>query len=94
MRITLVIPQMLRSTVDGAGTLRLSLEEEATLRQLLDELALTHPALERRLRDETRTLRRYVNFYVDGTECRALDGAATALGDGVEVRIVPSVAGG
>ncbi|SDP52495.1 Molybdopterin converting factor, small subunit [Actinopolyspora xinjiangensis] len=94
MRITLVIPRMLRSTADGAGRLRLSLEERATLRQLLDELAISHPALERRLRDETRTLRRYVNFYVDGTECRALDGAATTLSDGAEVMIVPSVAGG
>ncbi|MFG1774247.1 MoaD/ThiS family protein [Nocardia salmonicida] len=50
--------------------------------------------MERRLRDERGALRRYVNFYVDGDECRLLDGQDTAVGAGTEVMIIPSVAGG
>ncbi|MFD2398472.1 MoaD/ThiS family protein [Prauserella oleivorans] len=53
-----------------------------------------YPALERRLRDEQGGLRRYVNFYVDGEECRRLAGPATPLRPDAEVVIIPSVAGG
>jgi molybdopterin converting factor small subunit len=68
--------------------------EPATLGSLLDVLAERYPALERRLRDEQAVLRRYVNFYVDGEECRHSGGAATVLPDEAEVQIIPSVAGG
>jgi molybdopterin converting factor small subunit len=64
------------------------------LGSLLDVLASQYPALERRLRDEQAGLRRYVNFYVDGEECRHSGGAATALREATEVQIIPSVAGG
>ena len=57
-------------------------------------LAERYPALERRLRDEQAGLRRYVNFYVDGEECRRLGGPSAALRDRGEVQIIPSVAGG
>jgi molybdopterin converting factor small subunit len=46
------------------------------------------------LRDERGSLRRYVNFYVEGEECRRLSGASTPLSAGAEVMITPSVAGG
>lgn len=94
MRITVHLPAMLRPRADGAARLEFDLDGATTLDDLLDEIALRHPALERRLRDESRALRRYVNFYLAGEECRSLDGAATTLTDGQEVRVVPSVAGG
>lgn len=94
MSITVKLPQTLRGTAGGVTSVRVDTPRETTLAGLLDELAGSHPALERRLRDETRTLRRYVNFYIDGEECRALNGPATPLRDGDEVRVVPSVAGG
>ncbi|WP_017976226.1 MoaD/ThiS family protein [Actinopolyspora halophila] len=93
-RVTLRLPGMLRTNVGGAGGLRVTLTDGGTLGSLLDELARTHPALERRLRDEAGTLRRHVNFYVDGEECRVLRGVDTVLRDGGEVRVIPSVAGG
>lgn len=94
MRVTLLLPQMLRASADGAARLELDLDGEPTLAGALDAVRTRHPALERRLRDETRTLRRYVNFYVDGEECRNLDGAATHLAEGAEIHVIPSVAGG
>jgi molybdopterin converting factor small subunit len=39
-------------------------------------------------------LRRYINLYVDGEECRRLAGPDTVLRGGAELQILPSVAGG
>ncbi|MCA1187437.1 MULTISPECIES: MoaD/ThiS family protein [Saccharopolyspora] len=93
MRVTLVLPLLLRE--HAGGRQRLEVEPgEATLAGVLDVVAARHPALERRLRDESRGLRRHVNFYLDGEECRWLDGAGSEVRDGTEVRVIPSVAGG
>ncbi|MEU4813732.1 MoaD/ThiS family protein [Nocardia fluminea] len=85
------LPSMLRTYVDGAKELDV---DGATLKQVLDALRERSPGLERRLRDERGALRRYVNFYVDGDECRLLDGQDTTVSAGTEVMIIPSVAGG
>lgn len=88
---TVHLPSMLRATADGASELEV---DAATLGAALDALGARFPALERRLRDERGTLRRYVNFYVDGEECRRLAGVDTPLSARTEVMIIPSVAGG
>lgn len=89
--VTVHLPSMLRPNAGGAAELEVS---GATLGGVLDELAARYPALERRLRDESGKLRRYVNFYVDGEECRRLQGVDTPLAAAAEVMIIPSVAGG
>lgn len=86
-----LLPSVLRPHAAGARELDI---DGATLRQVLDVVRERSPALERRLRDESGALRRYVNFYVDGDECRTLDGLDTALDAGTEVMIIPAVAGG
>ena len=94
MRITVLLPGVLREKAGGASKLDVEVAEPATLGTLLDVLAKEYPALERRLRDEQAGLRRYVNFYVDGEECRSSGGAGVALREAAEVHIIPSVAGG
>ena len=94
MRITVLLPGTLREKAGGESRLDVELGEPATLGALLDALAQRYPALERRLRDEQAGLRRYVNFYVDGEECRHRGGPAAVLRDAAEVQIIPSVAGG
>lgn len=89
--VVVLLPAMLRPLAGGAGTIEV---DAPTLDAVLDSLGAEFPALERRLRNETGALRRYVNFYVDGEECRRLDGAKTSLADAKEVQIIPSVAGG
>nr|WP_255481844.1 MoaD/ThiS family protein [Amycolatopsis sp. SID8362] len=88
------MPGTLREKAGGEAKLAVEVGEPATLGALLDALAQRYPALERRLRDEQAGLRRYVNFYVDGEECRALGGTGALLRDAAEVQIIPSVAGG
>lgn len=94
MRITVLLPGVLREKAGGEARLVVDVAEPATLGTLLDVLAKEYPALERRLRDEQAGLRRYVNFYVNGEECRFCGGPEAALHDDAEVQIIPSVAGG
>jgi sulfur-carrier protein len=94
MRITVVLPNVLRQHAAGIGRLELDLKPDSTLRSALDLLTELHPALEWRLRDEQGALRRYVNLFVDGEECRRLAGADTPLRAGAEIQVIPSIAGG
>ena len=95
--ITILVPAALRSEAGGAAKLTVASpvpSAPGTLGDLLDEVAEAWPRLERRIRDEQGRLRRYVNIYVDGEDCRTMAGMATAVPDGAEVQVLPSVAGG
>jgi sulfur-carrier protein len=61
---------------------------------VLDSLAATHPALERRVRDEIGRTRVHVNLFVDADNIRDLDGVETTVTDGSEVSIIPAISGG
>ncbi len=88
----MLLPGPLRGEAGGAS--RLSVDAGGTLGAVLDELAAGHPRLARRIRDERGELRRYVNVYVDGEDCRQSGGLATPVAEGAEVQVLPSVAGG
>ncbi|MDV6014694.1 MoaD/ThiS family protein [Haloechinothrix sp. LS1_15] len=91
MAVTVRLPSVLRELANGAGYLDAS---GSTLGEVLDGIGARYPMLERRLRDEQGELRRYVNFYVDGQECRAIGGTAAPVEENAEVMVIPSVAGG
>jgi sulfur-carrier protein len=81
----------------GRGRFEVALGESAspaTVADVLDALAQQRPALERRLRDETGQVRRFVNLYVDGADVRGSAGVQTPVRDGAELLVIPSVAGG
>ncbi|MEU1248961.1 ubiquitin-like small modifier protein 1 [Micromonospora arida] len=90
--VTVLLPGPLRGEAGGAS--RLNVTAAGTLRAVLDEMAVAHPRLGRRIRDERGELRRYVNVFVDGEDCRHSGGLATPVKDGAEVQVLPSVAGG
>jgi len=90
--ITVLLPGVLRA--DAGGSARLDVDASGTLGGVLDALGVRWPRLARRLRDEQGELRRYVNVYVDGEDCRRLAGLATPVRDGAEIQLLPSVAGG
>lgn len=87
------LPAALASECGGARHLTVDLDDEATLADVLDQIAATHPRLGRRLRDEAGHLRRYVNIYVGDDESRRLQGLATPVA-GHDIQILPSIAGG
>lgn len=80
--------------VDAGGERRLSVTADGDLRAVLDEVSSRWPRLGRRIRDERGELRRYVNVYVDGEDCRQAGGLDTPVPSGAEVQVLPSVAGG
>lgn len=92
--VKLLVPRLLQPLVGGNGELQLDVGEGAPLGELLDAVAAQFPVLGRRLRDETGTLRRFVNIYLDGDDVRRLQGLKTRIAAGQELMIIQSVAGG
>jgi sulfur-carrier protein len=90
--ITVLVPGVLRA--EAGGESRLSLPAVSTLGAVFDEIDDRWPRLARRIRDEQGELRRYVNVYIDGQDCRDVAGLATPVPDGAEIQVLPSVAGG
>jgi sulfur-carrier protein len=93
MSVRLSLPGALRPLVGGGKTVELNCPA-GSLAEVLDAVAADYPALGRRIRDEQGALRRYVNVYVDGQDVRAIGGAQAVVGEGAEVLVLPSVAGG
>jgi sulfur-carrier protein len=93
--VVVKVPSALRAHTGGQRTIPVSVPAVgAPLADVLDQLARVHPALVRRLRDETGEVRRFVNLYVDGVDVRTEGGLATPVRPGAEVLVLPSVAGG
>jgi molybdopterin converting factor small subunit len=90
--ITVLVPGVLRG--ETAGESSVVVDPAPTLGAVLDEVGRRWPRLERRIRDEQGALRRYVNVYVDGEDCRRQSGLDTPVRDGAEIQLLPSVAGG
>lgn len=93
MSVEVRLPGVLAEHCDGRRTLTVEPPPE-TVKDLLDVLEGQHPRLCRRLRDETGSLRRHVNVFVDGENIRTGAGLATPLGGDAHVQVLPSVAGG
>jgi molybdopterin synthase sulfur carrier subunit len=95
MTAVLTLPGVLRAHAGGHAEVTVAIDDAtSTVRSVLDALSLEHPALVRRIRDEQGRLRRFVNFYVDDTDVRDLQGLETPVPDGARLLVIPSVAGG
>ena len=92
--ITILVPGALRADAGGEGRLQLENADATTLGDVLDTVASRWPLLHRRIRDDQGQIRRYVNVFVDGEDCRHSGGLGTPVRDGTEVQVIPSVAGG
>lgn len=92
--VTVLVPSLLRPFTGGAAELALDVDGPVAVGRLLDAIGAVHPVFNRRIRNETGALRRYVNVYVAGEDVRRLDGLDTAVAPGQEVMVIQSVAGG
>jgi molybdopterin converting factor small subunit len=92
MTVMVLVPGALRA--ESGGESKIAVSAGGTLGAVLDELARTRPRLERRIRDEQGQLRRYVNVYINGEDCRVLANQDSAVPDNAEIQILPSIAGG
>lgn len=94
MAVSVLIPALLAEHTGGQRKLQVATQGAVSVGAVLDSLAGEHPIFDRRVRDETGAVRRYVNLYLDGNDIRALDGLDTRVREGQEMLIVQSVAGG
>lgn len=95
MRVRVRLPTQLRNLAAGASSVVVVVDSTpVTVGSVLDSLAATHPALERRVRDETGRTRVHVNLFVGADNIRDLDGVETAVADGSDVSIIPAISGG
>jgi molybdopterin converting factor small subunit len=91
MSVSVRIPTILRTYTDGAAEVS---GEGGTLREVLQKLDVDYPGIGGRILDETGKIRRFVNVYVGEEDVRFVDGLDTATPDGVQISVIPAVAGG
>ena len=85
------VPAVLRADCKGASELSIS---ASSVRDVLEELERSHPSLHRNICDETGSVRRHINLFVNSTHVRDRAGLDTALVPGDVVTILPAVSGG
>jgi molybdopterin synthase sulfur carrier subunit len=85
------IPTQLRPLAGGQREVAV---EGSTVGEALKALDAAHPGFQDRLFDETGTLRRFVNVFVDEEDVRFLTGLETEVRAGQVISVVPAVAGG
>jgi molybdopterin synthase sulfur carrier subunit len=85
------IPTPLRKVTNGEANVS---AEGGNVREMIDDLERQFPGMRERLCDDDGSLRRFVNVFVGDEDIRFMQGLDTTLEDGVQVSIVPAVAGG
>jgi len=91
MTVTIHLPGVLRACCGGASELSLS---ASSVRVALEQIERSYPALYRSVCDETGTVRRHVNLFVNTSHMRDREGLDTALAPGDVITILPAVSGG
>jgi molybdopterin converting factor small subunit len=85
------IPTPLRQYTGKQPTVEV---KAGTIAEALSSLTTKHPDLRRHLYTEDGKLRSFVNVYLNDDDVRYLQKDATAVKDGDNISIVPSIAGG
>ena len=85
------IPTPLRQYVGKQASVEV---QGKTVAEAMTALVARHPDLRRHLYTEDGKLRAFVNLYVNDEDIRYLQKEATALNEGDNISIVPSIAGG
>jgi len=85
------IPTPLRQYVGKQATVEVA---AGTVAEALNALVAKHPEVRRHLYTDEGKLRAFVNLYVNDEDIRYLQKEATAVNEGDNISIVPSIAGG
>jgi sulfur-carrier protein len=94
LRVVVRLASALQPHAAGAPRVHLDLPAPVTVGAVLDALAVAHPGIGRRIRDEAGAVRRHVNVFVGPYNTRDLDDVDTVVPDGAEVALIPAVSGG
>ena len=91
MAVSVRIPTPLRKFTNGQSDVEI---EGESVGEVIDNLEASHNGIKEKLIDESGSIRRFVNVYLNEEDIRFLEGADTEVKDGDSVTIVPAIAGG
>jgi molybdopterin synthase sulfur carrier subunit len=89
--VSVRVPTILRTYTKGESEVA---AEGATLAEVLDDLDARYAGIKGRILDDQGALRRFVNVYVGNDDVRFLDNLQTPTPEGVQISVIPAVAGG
>ena len=85
------IPTPLRKLTNNEELIEVNAK---TIGDAIVELQSRYPGIQERLLDDSGSVRRFVNVYVNEEDIRFLSNQQTQLKDGDEISIIPAIAGG
>jgi len=85
------IPTPLRKLTNNEELIEI---DAKTIGDAIVELQSRYPGIQERLLDDSGSVRRFVNVYVNEEDIRFLENQKTQLKDGDEISIIPAIAGG
>ena len=91
MNIFCSIPASLREYTSNKKIIKLKAE---TIKSMIFKINENHPGFKDQVMDETDTLRRFLNIYINDEDIRFIHAENTKLRDGDKVQIITAVAGG
>lgn len=91
MSVSVRIPTILRTYTDGASEVQAA---GGTLAEVIESLESSYPGIKGRILDDKGAIRRFVNVYVGNDDVRFLESLETSTPEGVQVSVIPAVAGG
>lgn len=91
MSVSVRIPTILRSYTGGDSEVKAT---GGTLREVISDLDANYPGIAGRVLDDQGKIRRFVNVYVGDEDVRFAQGLDTATPEGVQISVIPAVAGG
>ena len=91
MSVSVRIPTILRTYTGGESEVS---ADGGTLAEVLDSLDGSYPGIKARILDDQGAIRRFVNVYVGNDDVRFLESLETPTPEGVQISIIPAVAGG
>ncbi len=91
MPILVNLPTVLRAQAGGAKSVH---ADGSTVGEVLSQVISDYPGLAGQVIDDTGSLHKFVNVYVNDDDVRYLSALDTPVKDSDEISILPAVAGG
>lgn len=91
MSITVTVPTQLRTLTGGQSEVK---ADGSTIGEVIRTVDQQYPGFAGRVLDESGSIRRFVNVYLNSEDVRFLDGIESEVPQSASISIIPAVAGG
>ena len=91
MAVFVRFPTPLRKLTGGQTEVSV---EGASIRDVIENLDRAHKGVRDQILDDSGSIRRFINLFLNGEDVRYLKGPDTSVQSGDKISIVPAIAGG